>query len=95
MTTPADRAKALLEKFGPLNHPNEVSADGIYSDYVDVGDLVVWADTYGDGTLGVLVYDFASRGQTPILRLSSVRDDDLVASIIQQVIDHHNGRQVV
>jgi hypothetical protein len=44
--------------------------------------------------LNVSVHDFS--GDEPLLlSLRGVRDDDLVESIIRQVIDHHNGWQVI
>ena len=94
-STPAQRAKALLEKFGPVTevHHND---DGYWTGEATVSDLTVQASAIDSETqhLAVYVYDWSSNTPT-LLSLSQVRDDDLVESIVRQVIDHHHGWQVL
>ena len=94
MTTPADRAKALLARFGDVNH---YSNDDYYSGQAVTGDLHVYVTALNAimPSLGVEVYDTGGQEWEKLLGLNDVADDDLVASIIQQVIDHHDGKQVV
>lgn len=92
MTTPALRSQALAAKFGNVYYEE---GDGYGCANTFVGGLVIYVDVIGDD-LSVSVQDLDADGPPrTLLRLSCVQDDDLVVSIIQQVIDHHNGRQVV
>lgn len=97
-TTPADRAQALLRRFTSLdNHHAHADSDGYYSANAPVGDLQVYVTILSedDPALQVAVYDTSDEDRETLLNLQNVADDDLVASIIRQVIDQHNGKQVV
>lgn len=94
MTTPADRAKAMVGRFGKNHYLGDSNGDGYYAARAEVDELLIVVSVLrrDNPALIVDVYDMSFES---VLTLDHVQDDDLVASIIQQVIDHHNGRQVV
>ena len=97
MTTLASRAKALLARFGDVNHQDHDDEDGYYACKTVVGDLHIYvtAISSDETALNASVYDTSGDDWETLLNLQNVQDDDLVESFIRQIIDHHNGKQVV